>query len=121
MRVRRFDCGNEVMNRDLTKALKHEDFPEIQLNLLGLKGRINQVSVGVIEGDIRVKIAGADHRMFTRCTVESLPDGKKKIIGSQLMRFSDFDIRPPRKMLGVIRVEDEIEVDFSLVIKEEDG
>lgn len=118
MKVQGFECGNELMNRDFSKTLKQDEFPDITLTLIDLTGENSDMGLSVLAGEVDVEIAGKRHRMIMRCTLESLSDGRKRILGSQPLAFSDFGIVPPRRLLGMVRVENEINVDFSLIIRE---
>lgn len=118
LKVQGFECGNELMNRDFSKTLKQDEFPDITLTLIDLKGENTGVGLSVLMGEVDVEIAGVNHRMQMRCTLESLSDGRKRILGSQPLSFSDFGIVPPRRLLGMVRVENEINVDFTLILRE---
>ncbi len=105
LKVQGFECGNELMNRDFSKTLKQDEFPDITLTLIDLTGENSDMGLSVLAGEVDVEM-------------ESLSDGRKRILGSQPLAFSDFGIVPPRRLLGMVRVENEINVDFSLIIRE---
>jgi hypothetical protein len=48
--------------------------------------------------------------------VERLPNGKIKLIGQKILKLSEFNIKTPSKMMGLIKVSDEIEIEFQLML-----
>ena len=43
---------------------------------------------------------------------------KNSLVGSKRLKFSDFNIVPPKKMGGMVYVKDELDLLFSLAIKD---
>ncbi len=43
---------------------------------------------------------------------------KNSLVGDKRLRFSDFNIVPPKKMGGMVYVKDELDLLFSLAIKD---
>lgn len=116
MKVEGFDCGNTIMNRDFYNTLREDEFADITLTIIELRGNTSDDGMGILQGEIELEIVGIRHQIEIVCSLENLPDGQKRIQGTQTLYFSDFGITPPRRALGLIRVENEITVDFSLVI-----
>lgn len=115
-----FDCGNQVMNRDFTRTLKQDEYPHIALRLIGMRGDRTNLGVRVLEGEVEIEIAGVNHRLVMRCTLEDLRYGRRRIRGAVDLRFSDFGLEPPRRALGLVRVENDISVEFSLLMEKSD-
>ena len=43
---------------------------------------------------------------------------KNSLVGNKRLKFSDFNIIPPKKMGGVVFVKDDLDLLFSLAIKD---
>lgn len=117
LEVEDFECGNAVMNRDFAKTLKADEYGGISLTLLGLQGEVESERRADLIGEVEVTLAGTTHRTVMKCELDDLEDGKRRIRGSHSLAFSDFDMHPPRRLLGAVRVEDQIQVDFTLIIE----
>jgi hypothetical protein len=122
-----FDCGNKLMNkdfRDLLKADKHPDL-EIQLDCIKVgdgsslhtlpvasnaRSRINEALVSAhfnIAGQIQ------DYQF----PVEIVQKGKDRMYtGTLVLNIRDFEIDPPKKMMGMIVVDEWIEIDFYVIV-----
>lgn len=103
-----FDCGNKRMNSDFQDLLMCEQYPEIEI-------QINQVELFSGEYSkafISVKLAGEvnDYDLPVQLS-------KDNFKGKFTMNIRDFGLDPPKKALGLIQVDEEIEVHFNLKIR----
>lgn len=104
-----FDCGNRMLERDFGKTLKHEKFPSIEVRLNDFK-RIGQHYFG----DIWIKLTGKEMKM------EHIPfilhEGEEGMfLYSEIAISLDyFDLNPPKKLFGLIKVQDELMIELSL-------
>ena len=100
-----FDCGNKRMNSDFQDLLMCEKYPEIRIE-------INQIELFPGEFNkayITVKLAGhtKDYELPVLVSKEYFK-GKFKI------NIRDFGLEPPKKALGLVEVDEIIEVLFNL-------
>ncbi len=117
MKVARFDCENNMMTRDFRETLKATQYPDIVFELITLSvpdrlnGRYNTT------GRAKITIAGKT-RIFN-LHWDLIPENEKtiRLTGTHDFRFTQFDLTPPNKMMGLIQVRDEIRVHFDLVIE----
>ncbi len=113
--IKSFDCHNGVMTKDLRKTLKAEQFPKLTVTFISLSKYPNPArDESVISGIVNISIAGVNKRFDVayRCT----PDGLKGItlVGTKTVNFSDFNIIPPRKLGGMIKTNNMLDVEFTL-------
>ena len=116
--VRAFDCGKQAMNRDLQEALQADRFPEIRFELS---------EVAVLEApaadSARLEVAGALTIAGTTRTVrfeavgQLLASERARLVGLLPLKLTDFNVKPPTALLGLIRVHDQITVHFDLVVQ----
>ncbi|GAA3611858.1 YceI family protein [Flavivirga amylovorans] len=109
-----FDCGSRGINKDFQKVLNSKAHPQIILELKALE-RLNGEDA-VVKATLDLEIAG---------TIKSYKfpvelKGKKNVFvkGVLILNIRDFNIDPPEKLLGIIAVEETIEISFQLLIKE---
>lgn len=109
-----FDCGGRGINRDFHGLLKSDIYPEIILRLkeIKLKPHKNNTADALIE----IEIAGLKHSYHME--TEFQLDDDWHISGLLKLNINDFNLEAPKKMLGLIVVSEEIEINFKLVIKE---
>lgn len=119
---KKFDCGNKTMNNDFMDLLKSDQFPFIGIDILCINigsSTFKTVPVKLTNKSAVVytnfKIAGSENEYHI--PVDILEKGKKRIYtGEMMINVRDFGIQPPKKMLGMIEVEENILIQFHLVI-----
>lgn len=109
-----FDCGGKGINKDFYSLLKSEEHPHIYLRLKQIKRQ--QHDKNNIEALIEIEIAGIEKSYHMNA---KLANGDDLNINGQLkLNISDFNLKAPKKMLGLIVISEIIEIHFKLVIKE---
>ncbi|WP_379964757.1 YceI family protein [Epilithonimonas sp. UC225_85] len=107
LKVSDFDCGNKMMTKDFQKILNAEKYPEMTIKFLNFtKTQKNFLAV------VEVKMMNQSKRYNIEFGIEN-----KKLIGRKNVKFSDFNITPPKKMGGMIVVKDDLNLTFSLSTK----
>lgn len=112
------DCGNARMDRDLKKALSADLHPEIRFTL----HRARVVATKPVDTaeiyDLLVhgilEVAGVSRTIEFETEGHRLNDGRARAMGFVGIRMTDFGVDPPRRLLGLIRARDELEVHFDL-------
>ena len=102
-----FDCGSRPINRDFESLIKAEEFPYINLNLEKLKF-LNQKSALIT---LNIEIAGIEKEYVVPVEVDTAESNYKGVIH---LNIEDFKLEPPKKIFGLIKVKDEIEIEFNL-------
>lgn len=114
--VRSFDCGAKQISNDFRKTLKSETYPQLTIAFRSLENPFVQNDC-FIDGVVDINLAG----VTTTYTVRYLVNLDKNAImlkGTRPVNFSDFGLNAPTKLQGLIRVDDVLNVEFNLVIKE---
>lgn len=104
-----FDCGNRGINRDFLELLKTESYPVINFQLL-------EVDKNHAKPQARVAIEIAGKKKNYTFPVEINGNGEK-IDGTLCLNITDFGLEPPRKMMGMIVVREDIEINFGFEIQ----
>jgi hypothetical protein len=116
-----FDCGRKLITRDFRESLDAGRNPEMLIRFLALdRIPVDQPSLNdeKITGSLKVAIAGVEKEIIIMFTTSGNGNGVVYLDGSHTFMFSDFGLAPPTKMLGLIHVENELEVTFNLVLEE---
>ena len=114
--VRSFDCGAKQISADFRKTLKSESYPELTIAFRSLENPFKHNDC-FIDGVIDITLAG----VTTTYTVGYLVRLDKNTIflnGIHPVNFSDFGLEAPTKLQGLIKVDDVLNVEFNLVLKE---
>lgn len=99
-----FNCGNKMINNDFHDLLQTESFPNIQFQLEQLRMKNHQM-----EARVALKIAGIKNHY----TVPVKTNGElAPIEGLLCLNITDFRLTPPKKMMGMIVVREDIEIVF---------
>lgn len=107
-----FDCGGKGINRDFQSILQTNHYPQIRLILKEITelNRNNKVQTLV-----DVEIAGVKNEYLIPVKIKK--EAHTIIEGSLNLNLSDYKLTAPKKMFGLIAVDDEIAIDFSLVVQ----
>lgn len=115
--INRFNCKDNHITSDLKKALKADDNAFMKINFLTL-GYIKQNTTNqTVKGQVEILLAGITKKIEIDYTVLKNQDGFLHLIGNATLLFSDFKLIPPRKLAGLIKVEQEIKVQFKLMLR----
>lgn len=94
--VNRFDCRHKIMTNDLKKTLESNVFPEMLIRFLSFTKTANNSYAANVEVKIMDKI-----QKYQICFIYN----NGKLTGRKNVKFSDFNIIPPRKLGGTISVK----------------
>jgi hypothetical protein len=116
--VQKFDCKNPMMTSDLRKTLKSKVYPKIIIKLLNLSRHPDPaLKEGVVRGAVTIELAGTVKRFEVDYRYVMNGDKDLRLIGTKQVNFSDFNIDPPRKLGGMIKTNNELNVEFTLNIR----
>lgn len=107
LKITDFDCGNRLMTKDFQKILYAEKYPEMTIRFVSFIR--NQKNFSAV---VEVKMMNQSKRYNIDFGVEN-----NRLIGRKNVKFSDFNIIPPKKMGGMIVVKDDLNLIFSLSTK----
>jgi hypothetical protein len=108
--VKRFKADNPFIYKDFMDLLKAAEHPYITVDLPKPFESSLQSDSGKF--DIRITIAGISKEYKANCFSDVCDDGNTFLFGTQIVRLSDFNIDPPEKTFGLIKVKDEVIINF---------
>ncbi len=105
-----FDCGNKGINRDFHSLLNTKDYPKITLELTEIT--LDKSNRG--KACVKINIAGKEKSYTVPIDIVSSPSSH--FIGKLKLDIRDFNLEPPKKLLGLIVIREEIEINFDLAV-----
>ncbi|MFN3940795.1 MAG: hypothetical protein ACK4IY_09405 [Chitinophagales bacterium] len=113
------DCGGTGINGDMYKTLKADEIPYIIIELQEIL-LLNELQQNIwIPAIVNVYFTIAGTRRHEECMIEILKQSEKnfELKGKHKIYLTNYRIKPPKAMLGLINVENEIELRFDLSIQ----
>lgn len=112
----KLECGNGTMNEHMNKALKSGEHPTIRFTLDSYdiaKGAENVA--GTVRGTL--DLGGVRKAIVVKAIASDARNGALRIAGSYEVALSAFELKRPSLMFGRIKVGDNVQVKFDLVLK----
>jgi hypothetical protein len=100
-----FDCGNKIMTKDLKSTVKCKEFPNSHVFINDIKA---------CDTDYKCNLTFLITNKTLKYKDFILHKVDNKIQGTINLNFSDIGLEPPVKMAGLVKVRDQIVVEFSL-------
>lgn len=118
--IKDFVASNPMMYSDFLALMKEAEYPVIKVTfskqeLSGFKKN----SSGACP-DIRINIAGITKTYEIQCSMVSCSN-YLYLSGEKNIKLSDFHLKPPEKLFGFVKVNNEIKVNFGFIITFTDG
>jgi hypothetical protein len=114
--VNRFDCHSKFITEDFRSALKADENPKLRIVFLTID-EFSNTSSQFVKGIVQIELAHASKQVEINYTIKALPGNRIQINGSHIFSFTDFNLKAPRKLAGLIRTKDEIKVNFQLFFR----
>lgn len=114
--VQKFDCHNAIMTADLRKTLKHKEHPKLMIFFVNMNQYPEPGKWG-LKGSVLIVLAGVSKHFDVDYKLVAAEKGTLILEGSRRVNFSDFNLVPPRKLGGMIRTNNELDVVFNLKMK----
>jgi hypothetical protein len=114
--IRSFDCGSRQISKDFWKTLKYETYPQLDINFRSLQN-LTVENNRYINGVVDITLAGVTARYTIRYCI-TLDKNTILLKGTHPVNFSDFKLAAPEKLQGLIKVNEVLNVEFNLVMKE---
>lgn len=106
------DCGKKVINRDLQKTLQASKYPTLELGLLTVEISDTTPFNALLE----ITIAEVTQNRFIEINSFENNDDQLVFSGKGKILLTDFGLDPPTALFGLIKVSNEIEIMFDLII-----
>jgi YceI-like domain. len=113
-----FDCGMAMMTSDFTKTIRAKEYPMIGIDFKSFeKVPSYACKEEKFKGIMAIHLSGETKIFEVDCTLETQPSGLIHLKGARSFTFSDFKLVPPKRMMGMVTVQENLDVSFHLVLK----
>jgi hypothetical protein len=115
--VSEIDCHHKFITSDLRKTLRHEQYPFMKIHFVSLDDPF-AIQVGQpVKGIVEIELAGSLRRMEMVFAIKSQAGRLFHLSGSKSFFFSDFNLEPPKKLAGLIRINEDLKVTVQLFFR----
>lgn len=114
--VAAIECGNGTMNDHLRKALNEEAHPEITYTLSTYELRDAAEGV-VVQAEGQLAMNGRERPITLDVTVTPEAAGGIRVKGEQRIDMTEWGVKPPRLMLGTLKVGKTVTVSFDMPLR----
>jgi len=104
-----FDCAHKMITRDFKSILKADEYPHIVINVK----EINTAKEN-ITAKLNVKIAGVEKEYLVPVIFNSNTNNVKGLLK---LNIKDFKLKSPKKLLGMVVVNDNVDINFNLFLQ----
>lgn len=111
------DCDNGTMNDHMRKALQAEKHPVITYRHDGHEVAPSADGTAQIRMRGRLTIAGQERDVAMDAVAVTDPDGTLRILGNYVLDMTEYGVKPPRLVLGTLKVHDDVTVRYDLVLR----
>ncbi len=111
--VKKFSGPNHRMLNDFFKMIKASEYPYIKIDIEPREKADFDEVTGLTNFKTRVSIAGNTHTFIVPCQINFCEDSQMVLEGDLEVELSDFEIEPPTKLLGAVKVNDEVFITFA--------
>jgi len=120
--IKNFDCHNSIYNINIKRSLEADKYPFITIALIEtwqdaalLNGR-NHDWFNIVS-KINLTIKETSRTETIKAKAQYLGNNRLRLIGARQISMSDFGIEVPKFMCGLVRVGDQIDFNFDLVVE----
>ncbi len=110
--VKQFSTGNPFLYRDFLELVKADEHPEIIIQIPDqqLENILN--GKGIVDPEISITLAGITRYYKIECIANSCTADAIFLRGEKQVKLTDFNIEPPVKSLGLVRVKNDLIINF---------
>ncbi len=103
-----FDCVHRMITNDLKEVLKADSYPHIQIDIVALKHNNHKLTAVAA-----IKIAGVVKQYEIPVEIN---EETKNVKGELKLNIKDFKLKSPKKILGLIKLNEEVTISFNLYL-----
>jgi hypothetical protein len=113
-----FTCGLRMMTKDFAKTIKADEFPFIEIEFTSFEHTpAYSRTKEEFNSQLNITLANNPVGCQVKCTVVRDEAGLVHLVGSRTFTFAEFNLKPPSRMLGTVKVNEDLIVNFHLVLR----
>lgn len=111
----KLDCENGTMNGHMMKALAGTEHKEITFTLTGYELAAGAPVKGTLNGSLTIK--GVTKPVTVPVEYVATPGGALRVTGKYALKMTDWTVVPPKLMMGALKVDPTVIVNFDLQLQ----
>lgn len=104
-----FDCKNKMITKDFKTILKADDYDNINIELKEL-----DINNNCLMTKLNIEIAGKSKEYVIPMAFNEKNNNVK---GTLRLNIKDFNLKSPKKIFGLIEVNDNVDINFNLFLQ----
>lgn len=112
-----FDCGMALMTTDFRKTIESKSYPTIVIDFISFERTPHYGNEERFKGIVKISLGGVTKLFEMDCSINAGESGLIHLRGDKNFTFADFNLQPPKRMMGLVKVEQSLNVGFDLVLK----
>ncbi|MBL7841467.1 MAG: YceI family protein [Cyclobacteriaceae bacterium] len=111
--VYNFNCGNSLITKDFRSTLKADKNPYLTISFLTLDKHTGDTKATAA---LEITLAGVSKKVNVQFALAQ-KGNFIQLAGKHSVCFNDFQLHAPERMMGLVKVQDDLNVDFNLLIR----
>jgi hypothetical protein len=111
-----FDCHQRIITNDFRKTLKADQNRFLKIQFISLDA-FDVHNPQIVRGKVEILLAGQIKCTTIDFRTSTTSTGLIQMNGTKTLLFSEFNLTPPKKLAGFIKIKEEITVHFQLFFK----
>lgn len=112
--VETLECGNPRMNHDMFRALRSSSFPSISFHAVSYDSLSSTGSSRSFLVTGTLEVAGVRRPVVIPVEVRTISPSVYRATGSLSFRMTEYGVKPPVALFGLIKAQDRVTVFFDL-------
>lgn len=108
-----FNCGNSMITKDFRQTVNVDKYPYLNIAFLSLDRNGED---DLASGKMEITLAGVVKTATIRFNLKPKGDFIQ-LTGRHAVSFSDFNLQAPERMMGLVKVKEDLLVEFNLLIR----
>lgn len=113
--IKDFEASNPMMYNDFLELMKEQRYPKIIVSFSKQQLAKSLADRSLPCPDVHITIAGITRVYKIQCSVVTCSQNLY-LKGEETIKLTDFHLKPPSKLLGLVKVNNEINVNFGFII-----
>jgi hypothetical protein len=115
--VKEFNCTDKLVYKDFLTLLKAELYPYLEIDIPIYSGIEYNSGDSVLLKGMTITVAGVSKEYDINCKIDRVNNESQILNGTSRIKLTDLKIVPPVKLLGLIKVQNEIIINFEFCLK----
>lgn len=113
-----FEASNPMMLNDFLHLIKANEHPYISIFIDFSDVKLNPIPNQEVESTIRVTLAGYEKEYHLPGTIHICQDNSLRLQGALELNIQDFNLQPPTKFMGMVKVNQKVFIKFGLIMSD---